>query len=107
MRSPADLEPRVASAILAAMTSVALADGALDPRERALLDRFRAEMTDDLLPTHVEFRHPDELDALLEWMRAAALADGPIVHEERLVMREIGRGHGATDAALARAERAD
>lgn len=104
MRSPAELEARVASAILAAMTSVALADGDLDPRERALLDQFREAMTDELLPTNVRFSHADDVADLLGWMMAVALVDGALGDEERLAMREIARAHGAGDDALAAIE---
>ncbi len=104
MRSPADLEARVASAILAAMTSVALADGDFDPRERALLDQFRDAMTDELLPTNVRFTHADDVHALLGWMMAIALVDGPLVDDEWLAMREIARAHGADEEALTAVE---
>jgi tellurite resistance protein len=87
------------------MTSVALADGDLDPRERALLDQFRDAMTDELLPTNVRFNHADDVRALLGWMMAVALADGPVVEDERLAMREIARAHGADEDALQAIER--
>lgn len=87
------------------MTSVALADGDLDPREQALLVEFRDAMTDQLLPTNVRFQQEDDVRALLGWMMAMALVDGPVREDERLAMREIARAHGAGDDALAAVER--
>lgn len=99
-----ELNARVASAILAAMRSVALADGVADPREMALVTRFQDEMTDEVQPTNVRFSRPEHVRALLERMVTVALADGSIGDEERTAMREIARAYGADEAALAAVE---
>lgn len=91
------IDARTAAAIAAGMQAVALADGEAHPRELALVAAFRAELPQGIDTSRVRITSDVARHALVRSLVGVALADGRVSDDERVVIDEIARAHGAAD----------
>lgn len=101
-----DIEPARKSTMLRAMRAVALADGTLSPKERALLEVSRDALglkddLDSLAPFALEEAAGADGERIVQAMILMAIMDGAASTEEAALVNEVAKRAGVDDARVA------